>query len=122
MTRTRHARSPRRNCRECGRRVYSWNPEPICGACVGAIEPPAESLRAFRRRVIDGPTVGPEAVRDATPAELVDEPELVLEAIVDGELGATARTVELARVELEQRRADVARRHGGGLAAGGGER
>lgn len=73
---------------------------------------PVESLRAFRRRVIDGPIVGPEAVRDATPGELVDEPELVLEAIVDGELGATVRTRELARVELAQRRLDVARRAG----------
>jgi hypothetical protein len=107
-------RAPRQHCRECGRPIWSF--ATICGDCVRAIEGPAmESMRAFRRRV-NAPK------RDATPAEISDELTIMLEAIVDGELGATARTMELARVELERRRADVARRHGGGLAAGGGER
>ena len=49
-------------------------------------------------------------VRDATAAELHGEPDAVLEAILRGELGATGRTVDLARMELRRRKRPAASR------------
>lgn len=48
-------RPPRRYCRECGAAVYAWTESPLCALCVRAITPRQqnESLREFRKRVID---------------------------------------------------------------------
>lgn len=49
-------RPPKRHCRECGTDVYAWTESPLCPLCVSAvtaIDPEHESLRDFRRRVID---------------------------------------------------------------------
>jgi hypothetical protein len=62
-------RPPYRACLDCGRGFYAWS-GVRCPACTREIEPPAESLRDFRRRVIDPdrnpPTpLGPVRVDDA---------------------------------------------------------
>jgi hypothetical protein len=44
--------------------------------------------------------------RDARPVELIDEPDVMLEAMAAGDLEVTDRTRELARLELERRRTD----------------
>lgn len=51
----RKRRPPKRRCRECGTDVYAWAEAPLCGTCIKAIEPigEGESLRQFRRRVIE---------------------------------------------------------------------
>lgn len=47
---------PLRHCRDCGTDVYSWTEAPLCPSCVAGVtytRPGRESLRDFRRRVID---------------------------------------------------------------------
>lgn len=58
--RRRRPRPPKRHCRECGADVYAWSESPLCPSCVRDVRPPGqrdgepyESLRDFRRRVID---------------------------------------------------------------------
>lgn len=56
MRRRRSQRPPKRHCRECGADVYAWAEAPLCPSCVRAVsafDPEHESLRDFRRRVID---------------------------------------------------------------------
>lgn len=49
-------RPPKRQCRECGTDIYAWAEGSLCATCVKATTAmgPTESLRAFRRRVIEG--------------------------------------------------------------------
>ena len=46
---------PIRFCRGCGVKTRSWTEAPLCGNCVQQIvnEPPQESMRDYRRRVLD---------------------------------------------------------------------
>ena len=60
---------------------------------------------------------GVEGLRDATPGELADEPDEIVKMLAAGDLGATARTVELARAELGQRARALIER-GGSLVEG----
>lgn len=50
------------------------------------------------------PVPEPEPLRDARPAELVDEQDGVLQMLADGALPATETTRVLARQELDARR------------------
>jgi hypothetical protein len=47
---------------------------------------------------------GDQALRDATPGELSEEPDGVLQSLVDGDLDATEQTRHLAQAELDYRR------------------
>lgn len=48
--------------------------------------------------------VGEAARRDATPGELSEEPDGVLQSLADGDLDATEQTRHLAQAELDYRR------------------
>lgn len=52
----RKRRPPLRHCRECGAALRAWSEAPLCRYCVRALaaRAPAETLRAFRKRVIEG--------------------------------------------------------------------
>lgn len=46
---------PLRHCRECGGDVYAWVEAPLCPSCTRSVGEAGdgETLRDFRRRVID---------------------------------------------------------------------
>jgi hypothetical protein len=43
-------------------------------------------------------------LRDATPGELAQEPDVVLQAMVEGSMNCTETTKQLAKQELDYRR------------------
>lgn len=67
---------------------------------IGEGMPQGKAHREARRELTARPGNG---LRDATAAELFEEPDAVIEAIVAGEIQATPQTVALAKAELENR-------------------